>query len=256
MSNEWSGTADAYATSFGRLCAGTVPHVLERLPADPGDALDAGAGTGTFAAALASNGWKVQGVDAEPDMVRYATAAHPGVSFGVASLPALPFTSGRFDLTVANFVVNHVSSPRDAVAELARVTAPRGRVIVTIWPSTPPSPMNALWNEVIARAGATPVSDHRLTADEDFARSTAGLVGLLHEGGLVDATADEVSWDFVISADDLWQGVEAGIATIGATYRAQNAIHRRAMRRAYEELCGGGILTLPSTAVIASATRT
>jgi len=251
---DWTDTADAYARSFARLCAGTVPHILDRAPTT-GRALDAGTGTGTVAAALAESGWNVEGVDAAADMVRHARAAHPGVTFTAASLPDLPFASGRFDLTVANFVVNHVPKPRAAVAELARVTAPGGCVIVTIWPSAPISPMNALWNEVMARAGATPPGGQRLPAADDFARTPDGLPSLLTEGGLVDAAAAEISWDFAIPADDLWHGVEAGIATVGAAYRAQDDEGRAAMRRAFDELTGGGILTLPSTAIIAAATR-
>jgi hypothetical protein len=115
--------------------------------------------------------------------------------------------------------------------------------------------MNALWNEVMARAGATPPPGQRLSAADDFGRTPDGLRSLLTEGGLVDAAAAEISWDFVIPADDLWLGVEAGIATIGAAYRAQDEEVRAAMRRAFEELSGGGILTLPSTAIIATATR-
>ncbi|WEG08905.1 class I SAM-dependent methyltransferase [Microbacterium horticulturae] len=251
---DWTDTADAYALSFARLCAGAVPHILDRAPA-PSTALDAGTGTGTVAAALAQAGHTVEGVDAAADMVRHARAAHPAVTFTEASLPDLPFTSGRFDLTVANFVVNHVPEPRAAVAELARVTSPGGRVIVTIWPSAPISAMNALWNEVMACAGATPPPGQRLTPTDDFARTPNGLRSLLAEGGLVDAAADEISWNFVIPAEDLWRGVEAGIATVGATYRAQDEAGQAAMRRAFEEVSGGGILTLPSTAIIATASR-
>jgi SAM-dependent methyltransferase len=165
---DWTGTADAYARSFARLCAGAVPAILERTPV-PGTALDAGTGTGTVAAALAQAGHNVEGVDAAADMVGHARAAHPGVRF--------------------------------------------------------------------------------------TARTPEGLCALLAEGGLVDAAAAEISWDFVIPADDLWLGVEAGIATIGAIYRAQGEAGRAAMRGAFDELSGGGILTLPSTAVVAAATR-
>jgi len=251
---DWTGTADAYARSFARLCAGAVPAILERTPV-PGTALDAGTGTGTVAAALAHAGHTVEGVDAAADMLAYARVAHPGLRFTAASLPDLPFASGHFDLAVANFVVNHVPRPRAAVAELARVTAPGGRVIVTIWPSAPISPMNALWNEVVVRAGATPPTGQRLAVADDFARTPDGLRALLAEGGLVDAAVAEISWDFVIPADDLWQGVEAGIATIGTIYRAQGERGQAAMRRVFDELSGGGILTLPSTAIIAAATR-
>ena len=189
-------------------------------------------------------------MDADAGMAAFAAERHPSVRVSVDALPTLSFADGAFDLTVANFVVNHVPKPRAAVAELARVTAPRGLVMVTIWPSTPISPMNQLWNRTISDAGATPLSGHRLPAEDDFERSATGLAQLLDDASLTDVEVDELAWNFTIDPARLWLAVEAGIANIGATYRQQSPDGRRAMRAAYEELTDTRTLTLPSVALL------
>lgn len=255
MAADWAGMAEAYDASFGRLCGGAVPFLLDRVSAaqQGGSALDVGTGTGTVAAALAAEGFETLGADADPGMVERAASKHPTASFEVAALPHLPFLTGRFGLTTANFVVNHVPDPRAAASELIRVTSPGGIVIVTIWPSEPISPLNDLWNHVVVTSGAVPLSGHRLPPEKDFSRNVTGLRELLAYAGGLESAADEVSWTFRIDAEDLWLAVEAGIATIGATYRQQNHAGRHAMRAAYEESTGLGGLEFVSTAVIASA---
>jgi hypothetical protein len=100
---------------------------------------------------------------------------------------------------------------------------------------------------------ALPLTGTRLPLEDDFERSVSGFGELFSHAGLADVRAEEISWDFVISPADLWVAVEAGIATIGATYRHQSEAGRQAMRAAYEDLTRGGELTLPSTALIAVA---
>ena len=50
----------------------------------------------------------------------------------VAALPSLPFADGCFDVVTAFDVVEHVESEASAVAELARVLAPGGRLLVSV----------------------------------------------------------------------------------------------------------------------------
>ena len=57
----------------------------------------------------------------------------------------------------------------------------------------------------------------------------------------------------------LWTGVEAGIASIGATYHAQDDGGRAAMHAAYleivDETSEDGVLRLPSRALLAHGTK-
>ena len=91
--------------------------------------LDAGTGTGAFAAALAER-WaaKVWGVDPSPEMLEVAQARVPssvGLKQGWAE--ALPFRDGWFERVVMRLVAHLVDRPV-AFAEAARVLGPEGRL--------------------------------------------------------------------------------------------------------------------------------
>jgi SAM-dependent methyltransferase len=257
VATRWRGVAAAFDVSFGRLCAGAIPHMVRGLPAGPAPThvLDAGTGTGNLAAALSDAGHRVTAVDAEPTMVDFAAPRRPDVTFLHAALPYLPFADHRFDAALAGFVLDHVDHPRRAVRELARVTRAGGTVRVSVWPAAPPSRLSRLWDEVVARSGAHRPAGGGSVPQDDLAGDPRGLRRLLADAGLVGVTVSAVSWTFRVPAQDLWTGVEAGLATVGRTYLAQDPVTRRAMRAAYDDLTGGeadGVLRLPATALLAS----
>lgn len=57
---------------YSRRMAELLPAVLERFGAKPRTLLDLACGEGTFAVLMAQRGFKVTGVDASPEMLRYA----------------------------------------------------------------------------------------------------------------------------------------------------------------------------------------
>jgi ubiquinone/menaquinone biosynthesis C-methylase UbiE len=93
---------------------------------EPRRILEIGAGTGSGAAILRARFPEadVTGVDLSPEMVRIAQAKVPGVTFEPADASRLPFPDGSFDLVTQNNVPVYFS-------EIARVTAPGGRVLIT-----------------------------------------------------------------------------------------------------------------------------
>ncbi len=129
---KWSGVADAYRSSFGTLCEGTV----ERLLRDTSGLhhLDVGCGSGTLASRAAATGREVVALDADPDMVAVSEEVLPGRVVRGA-VPDLPFADGEFEIVTANFVINHVPDPLAALRELARVARPGGQVAATVWPA-------------------------------------------------------------------------------------------------------------------------
>jgi SAM-dependent methyltransferase len=255
----WSEAA-AYEESFAPLCAGAVPALLDALgvvsPAS--SLLDVGTGPGTVAAAALARGWAVTAVDPSPAMLERAAQNAPGAALIEGSLPDLPLPEAAFSAAVANFVVNHLPDPRAGLRGLARVVRPGGTVAVTIWASQV-SAMNRLWNAVMAEAGAVPPPGMRLPPERDFPRTEDGLARLLAEAGLADVHATTVGWTWRVERERLWRGVEAGLATVGLTYRRQDGSGRAAMRAAYERLAAGlehdGLLELPSEAVLAAGRR-
>jgi ubiquinone/menaquinone biosynthesis C-methylase UbiE len=92
--------------------------------------LDAGCGTGRFAAELAESALaRVWGVDPSPEMLAVARAKTRRAGFKEGRLEALPFRDGWFDAAVAWLVIHLVDRPT-AFAELRRVLAPGGRLAV------------------------------------------------------------------------------------------------------------------------------
>jgi SAM-dependent methyltransferase len=75
------------------------------------------------------------GLDALPGTVaeahRRSTKEASRAAFVAGGAARLPFPDARFDRCRTDRVLQHVAEPAQAVAELARVTGPGGRVVVT-----------------------------------------------------------------------------------------------------------------------------
>ena len=105
-----------------------VAELLE--PVRGGRYLDVGAGTGEEALALAAHfAVDVVGVDVSTAMVEEARRRGL-IDTVVASAEALPFDDASFDGCWADRVLQHVERPEAAIAEMARVTRPGGRIVV------------------------------------------------------------------------------------------------------------------------------
>jgi SAM-dependent methyltransferase len=115
-----------------------VRFIASRIP--KGLALDVGCGTGVIAQLLASHGFQVLGLDTSVGMLRVARQR----SFGnvvAGDGTALPFADGTFHLTFCIAVLHHVADRlrvATTLAEMARVTAPGGYVLV--WDHNPRNP--------------------------------------------------------------------------------------------------------------------
>lgn len=95
-------------------------------------ALDVGCGPGLTDRFLAGRIGELHGVDVSPEMVARAGAENPSVSYQVSDATSIPHEDGRFDVTFAICVLHHVDRAQrgELVREMARVTRPRGLVVV------------------------------------------------------------------------------------------------------------------------------
>jgi arsenite methyltransferase len=118
--------------------------VLERLAPKPGEcALDIGCGPGFLAQSLAQavgEAGRVDAVDSSESMIAIAQrrcADLPQARIRRADAQSLPFDGARFDLAAVLQVYEFVPDVDRAIAELARVLKPGGRVAVmdTDWES-------------------------------------------------------------------------------------------------------------------------
>lgn len=61
------------------------------------------------------------GVDISPPIIRDARRRHPDTRWVQASIEELPFDDASFDVVLVRHVLEHLSSPKRAIAEVARV---------------------------------------------------------------------------------------------------------------------------------------
>lgn len=128
----WNKKAAGYHDVYEPIVAKAVEAALDRVEAGPGRRLlDVGSGPGYVAAAAASRGSEVVGVDLAESMVALARELHPDLEFEVADAQDLPFPEGSFETAVASFALFHMPRPDFALAELARVLRPGGRLAMT-----------------------------------------------------------------------------------------------------------------------------
>ena len=109
-------------------------RAVRRSGAKKGDrVLDCATGTGDlairFKRAVGATG-HVVGTDFVPEMLVLARAKARDIEFEVADVTKLPYENDSFDIASISFGIRNVDDPRKAVAELARVVRPGGRVIV------------------------------------------------------------------------------------------------------------------------------
>ncbi len=109
--------------------------------------LDLAAGTGTSSASLARSGAHVVAADFSPGMIevgRRQQAGVPNIEFLVADGMDLPFDDDSFDAVTISFGLRNIVDPRKALAELYRVTAPGGRIVICEF-SKPAKPIRAAY---------------------------------------------------------------------------------------------------------------
>jgi SAM-dependent methyltransferase len=114
-----------------------LPETMQELDARPGERILDLASPKLLAVVLARAGAEVVSVDQlepEIDAWRKLTAGEPRLALQVADGRALPFADSSFDHAYSVSVLEHIPEPGDeqALRELARVTKPGGRVVVTL----------------------------------------------------------------------------------------------------------------------------
>jgi demethylmenaquinone methyltransferase / 2-methoxy-6-polyprenyl-1,4-benzoquinol methylase len=135
--------------SFGRdrSWRRAVRSALAPLPRER--ILDLAAGTGVSTAALASTGALAVACDFSLGMLRAGRHAQPRVA---GDALRLPFRDAAFDAVTISFGLRNTADPAAALAELARVTRPGGRLVVCEF-SRPTNPaFRTVYLEYLMRA--------------------------------------------------------------------------------------------------------
>ena len=135
-------SAAEYASAVGTTVTTAFERPLDRAALDifaddcaaidQGQVLDIGCGVGRVTSYLHDRELNVSGIDLSPEMIAVARHAHPDLTFEVATMTALPSEDGSLAATVLWYSIIHTppAALPDVWAELARVLAPDGRVLL------------------------------------------------------------------------------------------------------------------------------
>ncbi|CAI9393430.1 bifunctional demethylmenaquinone methyltransferase/2-methoxy-6-polyprenyl-1,4-benzoquinol methylase UbiE [Microbacterium sp. T2.11-28] len=170
--------------------------------------LDLAAGTGASSVALARSGAEVVAADFSPGMLAEGRRRHGGIhnlSFVEADATALPFADDEFDTVTISFGLRNVNEPRTALAELLRVTAPGGRLVICEFSQPPSQVFGALYrfyNDRVLPAVARTVSSNAAAYDylnesiKDWPDQPT-LAGWIREAGWEDVAYRNLSFGIV-----------------------------------------------------------
>jgi ubiquinone/menaquinone biosynthesis C-methylase UbiE len=128
----FAATAERIAALQEKRAAELAEHIRDFVPATGEErALDAGAGTGALAFALAPLVREVVAVELVPELIELGRRTAPAnVEFVEGDLEKLGFERASFDLTGTLRTLHHVPRPELVLAELTRVTRPGGLLLV------------------------------------------------------------------------------------------------------------------------------
>ena len=114
-----------------------VEHkIVAALTQSPiGRLVDVGTGTGRMIELLGTNASHIVGIDRSPEMLRLARAklAEAGldqIDLRQGDINGLPLDADCADTAILHQVLHYLPAPEAAIAELARITAPNGRILI------------------------------------------------------------------------------------------------------------------------------
>jgi demethylmenaquinone methyltransferase/2-methoxy-6-polyprenyl-1,4-benzoquinol methylase len=151
---------DLIARAYDRMAGDThTGTLLKLLDAGPGQVvLDVGGGTGRNTASLVATGSRVIVCDASRGMVREAGVKRMAAALG--NVTRLPFPDGRADRVAVVDAFHHFVDPTPqvaqpaAVAELVRVLARGGRLVIEEPDSTQRAVRPVIWMERLLLMGS------------------------------------------------------------------------------------------------------
>lgn len=132
----WRQSADAWVTDvrrgeeFSRRFVLDGPMLAHVRAGGFARALDVGCGEGRFCRMLRDEGVAAVGIDPTVALLAAARAADPAGDYREGRAEALPFAEASFDLVVSYLTLIDIPDAAAAIAEMARVLAPGGTLLI------------------------------------------------------------------------------------------------------------------------------
>lgn len=136
MSNGWDKSAAAWIADmgddgdFGRQFVLDGPMLARVAGRGFRKALDIGCGEGQFCRMLAARGIATTGIDPATALIAAAIERHPDGAYRIGYGEALDFPDASFDLVVSYLSLIDIPDLAAAIAEMARVLAPGGTLLI------------------------------------------------------------------------------------------------------------------------------
>jgi SAM-dependent methyltransferase len=146
----WAFVAERLVKGLGSGAAADLPAAdgSDRAPAVPvahaplrgAHVVDVGCGTGAFLRRLADLGARVTGVEPSAGMREVAAARVPEAELLDGHLASIPLRDGAATTLISTYTVSHLAPVEQlaALAEMLRVVAGRGPIVVVDVPVVPP----------------------------------------------------------------------------------------------------------------------
>jgi SAM-dependent methyltransferase len=157
---------DLYEPYVGRWSRLVAKEFLDWLEVPGGkDWLDVGCGTGALTQSILDHAKpeSVRGIDPSRGFVEHAKQhiTDPRASFQVGDAQSLPVPEEHVDAAVSGLVLNFVTQPEQAAAEMARVTRDGGVVAAYVWDYAGKMEMlRSFWDAVVTLdTGATAIDE-------------------------------------------------------------------------------------------------
>jgi SAM-dependent methyltransferase len=190
--------------------------------------LDAGCGAGLALRLAAERGGRVSGLDACAALLDVARGRLPDADLRVGDIEELPYDDATFDVVTAYNSIQYASDPKTAVAELARVTRPGGRVAIEVWGEAARCETEVFFARLRELVTPPPGTAAPLAVSEP------GVVeGLLAAAGLEPDAAGEANCPFIFpDLDTGWRGQTAA----GPLQRVIQLAGKEAVRATFDEV--------------------
>jgi len=118
---------------LARLEVDRVVALVRQGLSENASILEIGVGSGVFAEKFAAAGFKIAGIDVNPEMVAAAKSFVPGGIFNQAPAEKIPYPDQNFDLVFMGLVLHETDDPLAAMKEAYRVV--KSRLCILEWPA-------------------------------------------------------------------------------------------------------------------------